>query len=115
MSAASDAEEAFVAAWGALSPIALEREHRFHPQRRWRFDFAWPALKLAVEIEGRGRHQTVVGCRKDFDKYNTAVELGWRVLHFPATDYKPSKSRPEWPGGAADWAEYTLGIVCNAH
>jgi hypothetical protein len=36
------------------------REHRFHPTRNWRFDFAWPhtrvlgtdGFRLAVEIEG---------------------------------------------------------------
>ena len=31
-----------------------EREYKFHPSRRWRFDFAWPALylRIAVEVEG---------------------------------------------------------------
>jgi very-short-patch-repair endonuclease len=79
-----------------------EREYRFHPTRRWRFDFAWPAEKLAVEIEGRGRHQTFIGFRNDCEKYNAALLLGWRVLRFPAADVKPSKSRKVWPRGAAD-------------
>lgn len=81
------------------------REYRFHPVRRWRFDFAWPAEKLAVEIEGRGRHQTFVGFRNDCEKYNAALQLGWRVLRFPASDVKPSKSRKVWPRGAADMVE----------
>lgn len=34
------------------SKIACEREFRFHPTRRWRFDFAWQPEKLAVEVEG---------------------------------------------------------------
>jgi hypothetical protein len=119
-SAVSAAEEAFAGAfqvaqatWAAGIPEP-DREHMFHAGRRWRFDFAWPEVKLAVEIEGRGRHQNVVGFRKDAEKYNTAIALGWRVLRFPATDYKPSKSRPEWPRGATDWAEITLGVLCNA-
>jgi len=29
-----------------------EKEYRFHPDRRWRFDRAWPNHKVAVEIEG---------------------------------------------------------------
>lgn len=62
------------------------REYRFHPTRRWRFDFCWPAHKLAVEIDGRGRHQTVDGVRKDCEKHNAAVALGWRILRFPSTD-----------------------------
>ena len=35
-------------------------EFRFHPERKWRFDFAWPEHKIAVEQEGgvwiQGRH-----------------------------------------------------------
>ena len=43
-----------------LRPDALEgcvREHRFAPPRRWRFDLAWPAERLAVEVDG-GRWQS---------------------------------------------------------
>ncbi len=64
----------------------MVREHVFHPKRGWRFDFAWPELKLAVELDGRGRHQTVKGTRGDCEKLNAAVILGWRVLRYPATD-----------------------------
>ena len=42
-----------------------QREYRFHPERKWRFDFAWPERRFAVEIEGitpgQGRHQTIKG------------------------------------------------------
>ena len=113
------AEEAFDRAWAAEPAAAMlpfpEREYKFHDSRRWRFDFAWPEIKLAVEIEGQGRHQTFVGFRRDCDKYDVAVALGWRVLRFPAADFKPSKSRQEWPRGAADWAERTLEVMCGAH
>jgi very-short-patch-repair endonuclease len=64
----------------------MVREHRFHPKRKWRFDFAFPAIKLAVELDGRGRHQTVKGVRDDYEKLRAAVMAGWRVLHYPATD-----------------------------
>lgn len=63
-----------------------EREHRFHPTRDWRFDFAWPALKVAVEVEGgtwvTGRHSRGSGFAKDAEKYNAAVGLGWFVLRY---------------------------------
>jgi len=63
---------------------APAREHRFSPERRWRFDLAWPEVKLAVEVEGgvwqMGRHQRPVGFQNDVDKYNAAVLLGWRLL-----------------------------------
>lgn len=62
------------------------REYRFAIQRRWRFDYCWPAQKLAVEIEGGafsgGRHTSGVGFRNDIEKYNTAARLGWTVLRF---------------------------------
>ena len=71
---------------------APEREYRFHPERRWRFDFAWPDRKLAVEIEGGqwvlGRHQRPDGFEKDCEKYNAAALAGWRVLRFTGRQVK---------------------------
>jgi very-short-patch-repair endonuclease len=64
----------------------MEHEYRFDPDRRWRFDFAWPALKIAVEIEGgqyvNGRHQRAAGFAADCEKYNAAQLVGWRVFRF---------------------------------
>jgi very-short-patch-repair endonuclease len=64
-----------------LSP---EREYRFCPQRRWRFDFAFPDHKLGIEVEGgvwvQGRHTRGAGYTADLEKYNTATLMGWRVL-----------------------------------
>lgn len=66
----------------------MEREYRFHPTRRWRFDFAWPIQKIAIEVEGitwgdkKGRHQTAQGYEGDLEKYNEATRLGWRVYRF---------------------------------
>jgi hypothetical protein len=49
------------------------REFRFHPERRWRFDYAWPGAWLAVEVEGgvwtRGRHLRGAGFIRDCEKY----------------------------------------------
>lgn len=63
-----------------------QREHKFHPTRRWRFDFAFPDLKLAVEVEGgtysNGRHNRGNGYESDLEKYNEAILLGWNVLRF---------------------------------
>jgi len=63
-----------------------EPQYRFCGGRRWRFDFAWPALRLAVEVEGglwiRGRHTHPKGFEADCEKYNTAALFGWRVLRF---------------------------------
>lgn len=67
---------------------AWETEFIFHPVRRWRFDFCWPALLVAVEIEGgtwtKGRHTRGAGFAGDCLKYNEAALLGWLVLRFTA-------------------------------
>lgn len=59
-------------------------EYRFHPQRGWRFDYAWPLAKVALEVEGLthkfGRHQRFQGYTEDCKKYSEAALLGWRVL-----------------------------------
>jgi len=64
-------------------PLAV-REHRFHEVRRWRFDLAYPDLKIAFEYEGGihsyGAHSRGKGFAKDVEKYNTAGMLGWRVF-----------------------------------
>lgn len=70
---------------GLGRPVA---EHRFAAPRRWRFDWAWPEEKIAVEIEGGvftnagSRHTRGAGFRADLEKYNAATVLGWRVLRF---------------------------------
>jgi len=62
------------------------REYRFHQTRRWRFDYAFPDLKIAIECDGgvwmRGRHVRPQGYIKDMEKFNAAAELGWVVLKF---------------------------------
>lgn len=62
-------------------------EYRFDADRKWRFDFAWPSIRLAVEVEGGthsgGRHTRGAGYVADCDKYNAATISGWRVLRFP--------------------------------
>lgn len=64
----------------------FEREYKFDPARRWRFDFAFPADRVAVECEGaiwtQGRHTRGSGYSGDLEKYNRAALLGWRVLRY---------------------------------
>ena len=66
------------------------REHVFHTTRKWRFDFAWVAERLAVEIEGGmfkgGGHQRGRAYQKNCEKYNAATVMGWRVLRYTNLD-----------------------------
>ena len=75
----------------------LRREFQFASPRKWRFDFANPDLRIAVDIEGLtyrgkgGRHQRAAGYQRDLEKYNTATLLGWLVLRYTPNDLQ---SRP---------------------
>ena len=80
-----DEVTAFVDTWIAEDyPIGdMQREYRFHPSRRWRFDVAWPSQKIAVEIDGGGYgHQSIAGKKQDNEKQNAATAMGWRVFRF---------------------------------
>lgn len=69
-----------------------EREFRFHPERRWRADFAWPDRKIIAECEGavwvNGRHTRGSGFTADCEKYNAAALLGYRLFRFHAQSIK---------------------------
>lgn len=76
--------------------VDCRREFRFHPQRRWRFDYALPKCLVAVEVEGgvwtRGRHVNPKGFLRDMEKYNTATLMGWSVLRVTPQDLYTEKT-----------------------
>lgn len=76
-----------------VAGIEPVREFMFHSERAWRFDFAYPPLLLAIEVDGRGRHQTPKGYMEDAQKLNAAIELGWRVLRYPTRAVTTNKRR----------------------
>jgi very-short-patch-repair endonuclease len=86
---------------GLPAPTA---EFRFHPTRRWRFDFAWPDRSIAVEVDGAifvgGRHTRGIGVEKDCEKYAEAMLAGWRVLRVSTNQVKS--------GQALTWIERLL-------
>jgi very-short-patch-repair endonuclease len=85
----------FIRAEGLPKP---EREYMFAKSigRRWRFDFAYPERKVAIECEGgtwsRGRHVRGAGYAKDLEKYNQAVAMGWKVLRFTKSMIESGKA-----------------------
>lgn len=85
--AKSDLEERFLAQLHEAGIRPSCRELMFAKEamgRKWRFDFAWPDERVAVEIQGgvwtRGKHGRGAGIVKDYEKGNAACVLGWRVL-----------------------------------
>lgn len=85
---------------------APEAEHQFHPTRKWRFDWAWPELKVAVEYQGgtfqdrRTGHSTVKGLSNDYEKLTEAALLGWRVILITSGTVRS--------GQALQWAERAI-------
>lgn len=76
--------------------IDCVREYRFHPTRQWRFDYAIPDLRIAIEIDGgiwiNGRHNRASGYLGDMEKFNTAATLGWVVLKFTPQEQYSQKT-----------------------
>jgi len=72
--------------WFAVGLPKPVSEFKFHPERRWRFDYAYPEKKIAIEIEGgiftNGRHVRGKGFLNDLEKYNNAALLGWKLLRY---------------------------------
>lgn len=58
--------------------------------RKWRFDIAWPDVKLAIEVNGglwiAGGHNRGAQMLKDWEKWNTATVMGWRLLYCQPKD-----------------------------
>jgi|SRR5579859_7917136 len=74
---------------GIAEPIP---EFAFHPVRKWRFDYAWPLSRIALEIDGgiwtEGRHTRGKGKLGDMEKMSEAAILGWRVLYGTPDDLR---------------------------
>lgn len=70
---------------------ALKREEpvanfKFHFDRKWELDIAFPSLKIAIELQG-GYHGGVghalqYKAENDFDKADAARRLGWTIRFF---------------------------------
>jgi len=88
MSAKTKLSDRFAAQMSLANIPEWEIEHYFHPTRRWRFDYAWPDQKIAVEINGGTFMAAGVGHRNgahlhgEYEKLNVAQTLGWVVLQF---------------------------------
>lgn len=73
----------FLAACAVVGLPVPVWEWEFAKPRRWAFDYAWPEVRLALEVQGGifafGRHTTGEGFARDMEKWNAAVTLGWFV------------------------------------
>lgn len=94
----------------------MERQHRFHPTRKWRLDFAHIGTKICIEIDGgefmrkagiRGGHNRGAQMAKDYEKRNTAIILGWTV--FQLTGQMVEKEGMIWAGTVKAHIEHIEG------
>ena len=80
----TDLEASFDTYWRILDGPDLEKEYRFDPARRSRFDRAHRLARVAIEIDGGthsgGRHVRGTGYTDDCEKLNRATAQGWAVF-----------------------------------
>lgn len=90
--------------WRIIHGQELVSEYKFHPTRRWRFDY-FHKSGVAIELEGGvytgGRHTRGTGFLKDMEKYNEAASRGILVFRVPAHNI------------TAEWLEPIKSIINN--
>lgn len=86
--------------FGPLNVLRMQTEYRFAHGRMWRFDYAWPYLKFAIEIQGGGfyrmgntGHTNVAGIKRDREKTNAAILLDWTLLLLGNEHFQSKKQR----------------------
>lgn len=74
-----------LAFWQVNGIAGALTEYQFDLDRKWRFDFAFPAARLAIEVQGGiysgGRHTRGAALVKEWEKLNAAAVAGWRILY----------------------------------
>jgi very-short-patch-repair endonuclease len=65
---------------GASVPAPTRQMWVSTPGGRYRLDFAWPDLKLALECDGWAHHGGRVAFGKDRERLSELASMGWRVL-----------------------------------
>lgn len=79
---------------GMLEPrfARLAKQHQLpppvfqHPVGRYRIDFAYPNLMIAIEVDGYRARSTRRRFQSDTDRQNHLTGLGWTVLRFTWND-----------------------------
>ena len=77
-------EEKFLSIWRTLNGPDLLREYRFHPVRKWKFDFVHVKSSTAIEVNGglwiKSGHSTGSGIGRDYEKANAAILCGYQLF-----------------------------------
>ena len=81
---------------------AAQRNYFFLPDRDLELDYAWPALRVGVEIQGQA-HRIKGKFRRDIEKRALAMLAGWRVLELDGHSIRS--------GRGLEWLKALLGQV----
>lgn len=79
---------------------AHQRNYFFLPDRDLELDYAWPAVKVAVEVQGMA-HRIKAKFKRDIEKRALALLAGWRILEVGGEEVRSGK--------ALEWLRQLLG------
>lgn len=92
-----------------IEPMGLIPEFQFDDVRKWRFDYAWPELLVAVEYEGNiyaranaKGHRSIGKFVADLEKYNSAAIAGWCLIRVGVVEVNN--------GSAARWIRQAIEL-----
>jgi len=100
----SDLEVRFANLWAMHGDRSRRpvRNHRYalDAGRKFEADFAWPDLKVGVELQGsvyrggrgggtaKGGHSSATGIQRDIEKGNVANDLDWVIYRYTVKDLR---------------------------
>lgn len=100
----SSIEAEFALQIRAARLLEPQREYEFLPPRKFRLDFAWPVLMIAVEVQGKV-HRIDERFEADIEKRALALLAGWQVLEVSGATIRS--------GQALVWLEKLLDSTEN--
>ena len=87
----SHLEESLALQMRAFGIPEFERQHKFHPDRRWLLDFYREGWGIEVQGGGwnAGRHnRNPITIGKDYEKFNACAEMGIKLLLYTGEQIK---------------------------